>query len=359
VENLALFDDDLVPLAAASAVPAADVTAAMGSSPHGRHAASRRPTPSSTQGPLLLAVDGNSLAHRAFHAYGALGLGSAGGDRSGLYGFASLLAAVVDKVGADALVVGFDCRERSLRRERYAAYKATRPEKDPALYALLDLLPALLGDLGVEVVVAPGWEADDVVGSAAAAAEAAGWRCVVATSDRDAFALISDATSVLRLRSGLDNAVLLDPPRLRREVGVSPDQYVELAALRGDTSDNLPGVPGIGPARAAALLREYPTVAEAAADPIGCRSVLGRTAGQALLEDLADRGTSVFLRNVDLMTPQRDLPVQLGGCRPRRTAEAIAEVLTGWGLQSLGARLAVALAVRPEAVPLPDEAPLV
>jgi 5'-3' exonuclease len=136
--------------------------------------------------------------------------------------------------------------------------------------------------------------------------------------------------------------------RLRSEVGVEPGQYVELAALRGDPSDNLDGVPGIGRARAAALLSVYRTVAEAAADPVGGRSVLGRPAGQALLDDLADLATARFLRNVDLMTARRDLAVTLDGCRRRVSPARIEDELAARGLGAVAARMAIAFGVRPE-----------
>lgn len=353
MDPLSLFDAALEPLKPDAGGAAAPVTRPK-PGPTPRPVRTAAPPRS---GPLLLAVDGNSLAHRAFHAYGAIGLGDAsGGDRSGLYGFLALLTALHDKTSPDAVVVGFDCREASVRKDRHPPYKAHRPDKDPALHAMLDLVPALLADLGVEVVVHRAWEADDVVGSAAATAEAAGWRCVVATSDKDAFGLISDTTTVLRLGSGLDNAVVMDVPALRRLVGVAPQQYVELAALRGDPSDNLKGVIGIGPSRAKALLAAYPTVAEAVADPIGCRSVVGPGPGQVLLDDLAEPARSVFLRNVELMTIRRDLAVPLEGCRPRSTPERIAARLDGWGLGRLAARAAVALSARPEAGPPPGDA---
>lgn len=305
-----------------------------------------------TRGPLLLAVDGNSLAHRAFHAYGRVDE-TLGRGRGGLYGFVALLCAICDKVGSDALVVGFDCRDGSLRKDRYPAYKANRLEKDPALYDLLDEAPTVLVELGVPVIVPAGWEADDVIGSAARTAENAGWRCIIATSDKDSFGLISETTTVLRLRNGLDSAVEMTPAVLRQEVGVSPEQYVEFAALRGDTSDNLPGVTGIGPSRAKALLNAYPTVAEAVADPMGCRSVLGKNLGQVLIDDLA-AADSVFRRNVDLMSIRRDLPVDLSACRRDATPDRIASCLSSWDLAMLTARATVALGGRPEMAPFPE-----
>jgi DNA polymerase I len=333
METPSLFDADLRPVAVAAPIaPAAPEVI----TPPRRQRPSPRPVSAS---PVLLAVDGNSLAHRAFHAY----------PRSeALYGFCALLAAIADRVGADGTLVGFDCPQHSVRRERWPAYKAQRPPKDPALAGVLDGAAMLLADLGVPVLVAAGWEADDVLGSAAAAAEEAGWACVLATSDCDAYAQISATTSVLRLRSGVERAVEYRPERLVAEVGVRPDQYVEFAALRGDVSDNLPGISGLGPARAAALLRAYASVAAAVADPLGCRSVLGRTVGQALLDDVANPATSRFLRNVALMTVRRDLPIDLTACRRRVPPAQIQDRLRAHGLGGIAGRLAIALAARPD-----------
>jgi len=314
-------------------------------------------TPSAPRGPTLLVLDGNSLAHRAYHAYPADTIADDDGrPRGAVYGFLALLSGICEKVGPDAVLAGFDCRRRSVRRERCEAYKAQRPEKDSALSVQLDDLAWLLPRLGVEVLQPEGWEADDVLGSGATAAEAAGWRCVLATSDRDAYALVSDATTLLRLGSGLDAAVEVTPASLLRDVGVRPEQYPEYAALRGDTSDNLPGVPGIGPKRAAQLLAAFPRVADAVADPIGCRSVLGRPLGQALLDDLAEPSSSVFLRNVALMGIRRDLSVDVEAARPRALPETIERYLVAWSLPTLVRRVTVALSARPDLPPPPGDA---
>lgn len=340
MEALSLFDSDLA--------PAPELSALRGRSVRSRSQIATASAPRRTA-ESLLAIDGNSLAHRAFHAY-------QDSDRGAAYGFCALFSAVCDRVSPAAVVVGFDCRERSYRKEMFSGYKANRSDKDPRLLRLLEELPVLLRRLGVGVVVVEGWEADDVLGSAAAAAVSSGRRCVVATSDRDAFGLIGSSTTVLRLRSGMDNAVEVDRRRLLRAVGVEPHQYVEFAALRGDVSDNLPGIPGIGRRRAAALLSAFPSVAEAVTDPIGCRSVLGPALGQALIDDLTDRDASVFLRNVALMTIRRDLPVDLAACRRTVSAEAVAERLAAQGLGRLGARMAAAVAARPDVPPPPSDA---
>jgi len=355
MEALSLFDAQLAPqidlvpsveLTQASARPMASM-APMGSMAPMAQMAAPMPV-----GPALLAVDGNSLVHRAYHAYGETGA---------VYGFLALLAAICDLSGPDAVVVGFDCRDGNDRKRRCAYYKANRAEKDSGLVTALAEVPEVLTELGVHVVCVPGQEADDVLGSAAATAEADAWRCVLATSDRDAFGLISDRTSVLRLRNGLANARVVTGAALQADLGVRPQQYVEFAALRGDTSDNLPGVAGIGPSRAAALFAAFDRVDDAAADPIGCTSVLGLGPGRALLADLADPSTSVFRRNVDLMTIRRDLPLDIDDCALGGSLESLTAVLQRRRLPGLVSRLAVAFGARPaddDQVPLPQAPPL-
>ncbi len=209
--------------------------------------------------PLLLAVDGNSLLHRAHHAWA----GSLETDRYerpiwGLLGLMVAIGAAAARCEPDALVVGFDCGERSVRRESYAAYKAHRPDKPVELQAQLDAAPSLLAGAGVPVVQVNGYEADDVLASAAAVARREGWRAVLVTSDRDAFALLDETTSMLRVvNGGIDDSPLLTPADLIRLYQVGPARYRDLAVLRGDPSDNLRGVPGVGSRSAARLLARF------------------------------------------------------------------------------------------------------
>lgn len=289
-------------------------------------------------GPALLAVDGNGLAHRAFHGY-------AHAARDAVHGFAAMLCTLVEDTTPDAVVVGFDGPpDASQRRQHFPAYKAHRPDTDPGIRQLLVDAAAWLAACGVTVIEADAWEADDGVASAARAAEDAGWRCLVASSDRDAYGVVSERTTVLDFRRGVRAVESVTPRRLRRKPGVAPDQYVEYAALRGDPSDNLAGVPGIGPRRAADLLRAFPTVDDAAADELGLRSVLGAELATALLADLAAGSPgSAFRRNVALMTPCRDLPVDVAACQPAQPAEAVAGACAAAGLQALAGRAAVAL----------------
>lgn len=205
---------------------------------------------------LLLAVDAPSLLHRNHHARLQSGLL----DRSGrpawaLHGMLRQILELIDGFAPDAVLFGLDDRRTSLREDFYPDYKAGRAPKAPELVDQLDRAGALLDSLGMATLTPPGLEADDVNASAATWAGAHGWDCVIITSDRDAFAHISEHTSVLRLiNGGVDASPLLTPKRLHLMYGVAAEHYLEYAALRGDASDNLPGVPGIGEKMAALLL---------------------------------------------------------------------------------------------------------
>ncbi|WP_051247940.1 5'-3' exonuclease [Nocardioides halotolerans] len=238
--------------------------------------------------PTVLAVDGNSLLHRAFHASARTMYRTPDGVQGwAVRGLLSQLVSAVDRVCADVVVVGFDDRGNSSRKRRWPTYKAHRAPKPESLERQLDLAVEVLRDLGVVVVVPEGLEADDVLASVAAQAPALGARTVVATSDRDSFALIDEHTRMLRiLNGGVDASPLLDPERLTMVTGVRPDQYPDLAALRGDSSDNLPGVTGFGAKTAVRLLQALDT-AEAAFDDASaggerCAAAVGKGRAKAL-----------------------------------------------------------------------------
>ncbi|MDP9793384.1 DNA polymerase-1 [Catenuloplanes nepalensis] len=280
--------------------------------------------------PLLLVLDGNSLIHRTYHA----GAGDPGDlEAWALRGFARYAARAVSRLRPDAIVVGFDCPESSSRRLDYPAYKAQRPDKPGDLVAQLAAAPELLRAAGLCTVIPAGFEADDVLASSAAHARRAGWRSILMTSDRDAFALIDDVTSVLRLRNGgFGEAVLIDAAGLHELCGVHPHQYLDYAALRGDPSDNLPGVRGFGAAISARLLAALGTV-DAAWDDLDTG---GRAVRAAVGEVAADRlaapeSRDVVARNRRLMRMRTDLPIpHLDGARlPLDTARVRAALGAG------------------------------
>ncbi len=208
----------------------------------------------------LVVVDAPSLLHRNHHARAD----SALRDRQGrpvwaLHGMLRQILEVVDQFAPDVVVFGFDDRTASVRTDAYPDYKAGRAPKDADLVEQLDRSAALLDALGLHTVTPPGLEADDVSASAATWAQRSGWHCVIVTSDRDSFAHISDTTQVLRLiNGGINASPLLNPARLLAMYGVAAERYLDYAALRGDASDNLPGVEGIGTNTAPVLLQMGP-----------------------------------------------------------------------------------------------------
>lgn len=201
--------------------------------------------------PHLLGVDGNSVVHRAYHA------GKDDPDRIDAWvtGIVMRMLALAWREGPfDGVVVGFD-DEDNRRKATYPEYKAQRPDKEPDLEAHLAAVPRHLEGCGFTVVVADGCEADDVMAALAAESRARGWRASVLSSDRDLLPLVCDSVTLLQPRGS--ELARCTPARVRRDHAVSPHQYREYAALRGDPSDGLPGCPGIGAKTAARLLRDY------------------------------------------------------------------------------------------------------
>lgn len=262
-------------------------------------------------GPLLLAVDGNSLLHRAHHAMSQGELRDAAGRPVwAIKGLISFVATAAARLTPDALVIGFDCPFGLFRRDDYPEYKSQRAPKPEELVEQLDDAPRLLADAGFCVVVRDGHEADDVMASSAGMARAHGWRTAVVTSDRDSFALIDEHTSVLRvLNGGIDGSPLLTPEKLRAVCGVSADQYTDFAALRGDTSDNLPGAHGIGGKTAAKLLAVFGGVDDAyAALDNGRAEEVVAAVGKAAADRLATpEARANVARNQRLMAMRTDL----------------------------------------------------
>lgn len=200
----------------------------------------------------VLAVDGNSLAHRAYHAIRETDDAVGHFVTAGVFG---MLGSVWSAGPFDAVVVAFD-HETNQRKLDFPEYKANRVS-DPELRVHLDALQQHVADAGLHSVVEHGVEADDLLAATADACTARAWRCVVLSSDRDLTALVNDHVTLMRPRSTMSDMRVYDPAAVRREYGVGPDQYTDLAALRGDPSDGLAGVSGIGPKIAARLLRDH------------------------------------------------------------------------------------------------------
>jgi len=207
----------------------------------------------------LLVIDGDSFAHRAYHAIPKTLRRADGGPGNMLFGFGTILVRLWQAERPRTVLVAWDTLEvPTYRHEALAGYQAGR-EFDAELLEQLGLLPSLVASSGLAYAKAPGYEADDFLGAAVSTEEAAGGLVLVATSDRDAFQLASAKTTILQPVRG-EAAARIGPAEVRERYAVDPEQVQDFIALRGDPSDRIPGARGIGPKKAADLLAQYGTL---------------------------------------------------------------------------------------------------
>ncbi len=207
--------------------------------------------------PKLALLDGHSLAYRAFYALPADLATTAGQVTNAVFGFTSMLIKLLGEEHPDAIAVAWDVRGPTFRSEEYAEYKAQRESPPDLFRSQLPLINEVLEALRVTQIAVPEVEADDVIATLAAEALEEGWETIVVTGDRDAFQLVEPGITVLYTRRGISDTVRADAAWIEQRYGVRPEAYPEYAALRGDSSDNLPGVPGVGEKTAARLISGY------------------------------------------------------------------------------------------------------
>lgn len=295
----------------------------------------------------LLAVDGNALAHRAYHA-------TPPDRRVGAFvtgGLLRMIASTWSEGPFDGLVIALDDPHHNRRRELFADYKAHREDKDPQLEEALDVLPDHLRAAGLTVAGEPGAEADDLLAVVTGDSAGRGWTCSVLSSDRDLLALVSPAVTLLRPRGSMARLKAYGPSEVVAEYGVRPDQYTDLAALRGDPSDGLDGVDGIGPKTAARLLQDYGSVP-------GIYEALSSLPPR--LEAMLRVGRAAVERNRRLMRPLTDLSFELPTTALRIDPDRLVSGLADLGLDATARALRRALTA-PPAPPRPppptDEPP--
>ena len=206
----------------------------------------------------LLAIDGNSIVNRAFFGIRMLNAPD-GTPTNAVYGFLAILKRLLDSERPDALCVAFDLKAPTFRHLAYEGYKAQRKGMPEELAVQMPILKEVLDAMGVRRVELEGWEADDLLGTLARRCEAAGDDCAIATGDKDSFQLISDRTRVLHIKTRMGQTETIDytPARFEEEYGFAPIKMIDLKALMGDASDNIPGVPGVGEKTALDLLRRF------------------------------------------------------------------------------------------------------
>lgn len=206
----------------------------------------------------LLVLDGNSIVNRAF--YGVKLLSTKDGTfTNAIHGFFMMFRKLLDETEPDAVAVAFDLAAPTFRHKQYDGYKAKRKGMPEELAQQMPVLKELLTDLGYQIVTCEGWEADDILGTLAHACEQSGNSCVIATGDRDSLQLVSDSTTVrlATTKFGQPQVTLYDRDKIREEYGVEPRQMIDIKALQGDASDNIPGVPGIGQKGAGELIQQF------------------------------------------------------------------------------------------------------
>lgn len=205
----------------------------------------------------ILVVDGNSIVNRAF--YGIRPLTNKDGQFThAIYGFLTMLNKIQNEENPDAVAIAFDLKTPTFRHKAYSLYKANRKGMPPELASQMPPLKELLGLLGYKIVTCEGYEADDILGTFASACDKSGDECVIATGDRDSLQLASDKTTIHLCTNKQD--IRYTPEKIMEDYGVTPSELIEIKAIQGDTSDNIPGVAGIGPKGAGDLIQKYHSV---------------------------------------------------------------------------------------------------
>ncbi|MBQ2755668.1 MAG: DNA polymerase I, partial [Oscillospiraceae bacterium] len=210
----------------------------------------------------LLAIDSNSILNRAF--YGVPPLTSRDGTHTNaIFGFFNIVLKLIEEHSPDAVAFAFDLRAPTFRHKMYDGYKAQRKGMPPELAMQLPIVRQMIEDMGYKIVDCEGFEADDLLGTLAKACDDRGDTCVIATGDRDSLQLITDRVSVQMANvKGMVNGDLYDTEAFRAKYGIEPIQLIDVKALMGDASDNIPGVPGVGEKTALDLIRRFGTIEE-------------------------------------------------------------------------------------------------
>ena len=231
-------------------------------------AASSTPSRSSQKGgkdkrqPTLMLLDGHSLAYRAFFALPAENFKTATGQTTNaVYGFTSMLINLLRDEEPTHVAAAFDVSRKTFRSEMFPEYKAQRSKSPDEFNGQVDLTKEVLDALGIPVMAIEGYEADDIIATLATQAEAEGYKVLVVTGDRDSLQLVDDSVTVLYPRKGVSELTRFTPEEVEKKYGLTPTQYPDYAALRGDPSDNLPGIPGVGEKTASKWIREYGSLA--------------------------------------------------------------------------------------------------
>lgn len=225
---------------------------------------------------VIAVVDGNSLMHRAFHAIPPTMTSPDGRPTNAIFGFTSMFVKMVESFDPDGVIVAFDKGKPRVRMEMLPQYKAQRPPMDPSLHEQFPMVKDLLRSMDVPVVELEGWEGDDILGTLARQGESAGYLMYLITGDRDMYQLSTENVHVVGTKKGLSDVQIMTPETVSDLYGgITPALVPDFYGLKGDTSDNIPGVPGIGPKKASALIAEYGSLDEVLAHASEVKGKMG------------------------------------------------------------------------------------
>ena len=248
-------------------------------------------------------IDGNSLMHRAFHAVPPTMNAPDGRPTNAIFGFLNMFLKMIDAFNPDGVVVAFDKGKPRVRMEMLPQYKAQRPPMDPDLHAQFPMIKELLAALNVPILQSEGWEGDDILGTMARLGEQAGCDMLLVTGDRDMYQLVTEHVNVVSTRTGLSDVAIMTPESVDDLYhGITPALVPDFYGLKGDTSDNIPGVPGIGPKKASALIAQYGSLDEVIAHADEVKGKMGENLRAHIDDALLSRKVA---------TIRTDAPVEL------------------------------------------------
>ncbi|MEK5340030.1 DNA polymerase I [Weizmannia sp. FSL W8-1119] len=250
----------------------------------------------------LILIDGNSIAYRAFFALPLLN-NDKGIHTNAVYGFTMMLTKILEEEKPTHILVAFDAGKTTFRHETYSEYKGTRQKTPPELSEQFPLIRELLDAHGIERYELENYEADDIIGTLSKKAEEEGFTVKVISGDKDMTQLVSPKTTVMITRKGITDMEAYTPAHVEEKYGLKPHQIIDMKGLMGDSSDNIPGVPGIGEKTAIKLLKQFPTVEE-------LLSHIGEVSGKKLQEKL-EAHKEQALMSKELATIHRDIPLSI------------------------------------------------
>lgn len=258
--------------------------------------------------PTLLLLDGHSLAFRAFYALPAQNFSTTGGQHTNaVYGFLGMFLGLMEKEKPTHVAAAFDLSGPTFREESFPEYKAQRPSTPEEFKGQIDLIRQTLESLGIVTLDKESYEADDIIATLATKGAAEGMRTLICTGDRDSLQLVNDDVTVLYTLKGVSDLARFTPEAVEEKYGVTPTQYPDLAALRGDTSDNMPGVPGVGPKTAQKWINHYGSL-QGVIDSM--EDIKGKV-GQSLRDNIDSvrlaRDITEMVRDLDVVEKMSDL----------------------------------------------------